>query len=474
MKNNKTPGIDGLTAEFFKQVPIALKIILNCWNHSILVNSLPKIWNTAIINIIYKKGPPDDLNNYRPISLLPVAYKIITKAVNERIKKLLNNCIPEEQRGFVPGRKIQYNILHIKSIIQNEIEGAILFADLEKAFDTVSREYIYKVLNDIGLPSIANTVKLLLNETKAAVQINGFLSQLFTIRRGVRQGDPLSPTIFIISLLPFLYSIIKESNLKGLSNTKMLCFADDIANFFNSKEELNLILKKYHDLEQASGLKLNANKSKILNLGETRIKSKEINSSIEEKYLGVLINKNNSTNMDIIIERLKKKINMWSKIKLSLIGRNIIARSAIYPSISYQLIANEVNEKEHKNIQSLMFKYIFQNATTTRISFNKMYQKEEGLNSVNIKSHIEAFHAKYLIEATTFEYGNNWAISLRNAIDSAVHVKDVLFKRVPIKKNSIENNYFTNLYNSYSKIDITSKYMMQKIYTTSRRLRRTS
>ena len=140
MKNGKTPGSDGLTAEFYKIFWQDLKeAMLNSFNHSFQINSLSEIQKQGLITLLPKSSKDlTNLSNWRPISLLNVDYKIMTKAIANRIKTVLKVLIDSSQTGFIKGRYIGENIRLLFDIIEyteeNNIPGLLLFTDFEKSF----------------------------------------------------------------------------------------------------------------------------------------------------------------------------------------------------------------------------------------------------------------------------------------------------------------------------------------------------
>ena len=132
------------------------------------------------------------LSNWRPISLLNVDYKIISKVIANRIKKVLPTIINDSQTGFIKGRYIGENIRTIIEIIEdaneNDNNGMIFFADFEKAFDSLDHTFIYKCLEHFNFgPSFINWIKLFYNDAKSCITNNGHLSDFFNIEKGVRQ-----------------------------------------------------------------------------------------------------------------------------------------------------------------------------------------------------------------------------------------------------------------------------------------------
>src|SRR5262249_7938811 len=153
------------------------------------------------LKIIFKKGDEQDIKNYRPLAMLNGSYKIIAKAIAIRVKKIITKIIPKEQTGFVNGRNIKDNIMNTLMLIEEaninkNIIGAIGFIDITKAFDTLSRNYLYKTIEKMQLGEyFKRCIYTLLEGSKAKIEI-GKESEIIAIDSGVKQGCPLSPYLY--------------------------------------------------------------------------------------------------------------------------------------------------------------------------------------------------------------------------------------------------------------------------------------
>ena len=165
--------------------------------------------------------PRQFLKNWRPISLLNITYKLASSCIAERIKTCLRSIIHEQQKVFLQGRYIGENIRLMYDLLNytdnNNNRGMFLLVDFEKAFDSVSHDFILQILELFNFgPSIQNWFQVLYNGAKASVLRNGFLSESFQIERGCRQGDGLSPYLFLLCAEILGKMVRRDNTLKGV------------------------------------------------------------------------------------------------------------------------------------------------------------------------------------------------------------------------------------------------------------------
>ncbi|WP_419593383.1 reverse transcriptase domain-containing protein, partial [Thiolapillus sp.] len=200
MKNGTSPGSDGFTVEFYKFFWNDLgSFLVRAINESFKKESLSSPQKEGIITLLPKGDKPRQfLENWRPITLLNVSYKIASGCIANRIKRILPDIIHSDQTGFVSGRcisentRLLYDVIHYTE--KRNVSGLLLLIDFEKAFDSVSWSFIKKTLNFLKFgPDIKKWIDIFYKNTKSCVIVNGQVSTWFSIERGCRQGDPLSP-----------------------------------------------------------------------------------------------------------------------------------------------------------------------------------------------------------------------------------------------------------------------------------------
>ena len=248
MKNGKSPGIDGYPAEFFKIFWKKLKFfVLIAYNWSYTKGELSVSLRQCLISCIPKGNKPRIfLKNWRPISLLSCVYKILSSAIANRLKGVLDKLISRTQTGFISGRYIGENIRLVYDLLhyteKENIPGLIMLVDFEKAFDSVSWTFLYQVLDFLNFgTNFKQWIRLFNTNIVASVSQCGFLSKPFPIERGCRQGDPISPYLFILCAQILYLMIMKDKNIKCImirqKEVKITQFADDTTIILNGTED---------------------------------------------------------------------------------------------------------------------------------------------------------------------------------------------------------------------------------------------
>ena len=234
LQHGKSPGEDGFTAEFYLEFFDLLgEDLIESLNAAFRTGKLSISQRRGIINLITKLL---ELQNWRPITLLNVDYKIASKTIARRIESVLQSVIHPDQSGFVKDRYIGENISLISDVLEmtkiEKLSGILLSVDFRKAFDTLEWSCIHCALELYNFgDSLRNWVKVFYTEIESAVINNGFATNWFKPTSGVRQGCPLSPYLFVLTAERMSAKIRQSNEVKGVQlhgNEITLCqFADD-------------------------------------------------------------------------------------------------------------------------------------------------------------------------------------------------------------------------------------------------------
>ena len=413
MKNDKSPGTDGFTAEFFeffwKDVGAFL---IRAINNSFDEGELSITQKQGIISILPKGDKPREyLKNWRPISLLNVTYKTISSCIANRIKQVLGFLIHENQKGFLKNRfigentRIIYDTLHAAK--QNNIPGMLLLIDFEKAFDSVSWNFMHKTLQFFNFGNDMKTwIKLLYNGAQLCVIQNGIFSKFFYIGRGCRQGDPVSPYIFNLCVEIMGMMIRQNKDIQGIRIGRekicLLQYADDTAIFLDGTEKsLKSALDLLFQFSKYSGLKPNYDKTKAIWIG-SKINSQEIlwnDKGIQWtndpfNILGIIftsdLNNIEELNYNDKINKVEKEITSWSKRNLTIFGKITVIKSLLIPKLTHLFMALP---KPHclKRLENILFNFLWK-GNKDRVARKTMIQDYEygGCRMIQIESFIKA------------------------------------------------------------------------------------
>lgn len=308
-KNDKAPGPDNITNETLKiSMPDALPKLTSLLNKILETEYIPTQWTTSNIVLIHKKGDKDDMNNYRPISLMSNVYKIFAKIILNRITKKLDEQQPIEQAGFRSGFSTVDHMHTLKQVIEKCQEYGyplyLAFIDYNKAFDSLEHHHIWLALKNQGIE--AKYIRLIQNvycNSSAQVKLET-LGEPFPVRRGVRQGDPLSPKIFTAVLEEVFKKMDWDEfglNIDG-SYLNHLRFADDIVLISHNPETLQFMVQDLAARSEEVGLTMNRSKTKLMtNNVEVPISVEGIKLDYVKSYiyLGQLIAMNDQMQQEI-------------------------------------------------------------------------------------------------------------------------------------------------------------------------------
>ena len=412
MPANKCPGLDGLPKEFYVAFFNDIyDMLTDSYAFSFEKGFMSQSQRHGIISLLPKNNKdPLYAKNYRPISLLNVDYKIIAKCFALRLKSFLLDVIHDNQSGFLKGRNIAHNIRLIIDLIDytntHDVPGALLLLDIEKAFDSVEHEYLYKVLDrfDVG-HDFLTWMKCFYNNRSSYVLNNGYLSPTINLERGIFQGCPISPYLFLLAIEILGISIRSNPLIKGVQigefEHKVSMYADDTTCFLNGDlVSINNLFDTLEKFGTFSGCKVNILKSEGIWLGSLK-KSRE--KPFSEKglvwgnsvfsCLGIKF----SLDLDLLFElnynqrlgNIEQTLNCWRSRSLSLIGKVTVVKTLVLPKLLFLFttLCIHIPEKFFKKLEHSFFKFIWSGGND-RIKRKFLYNDYDqcGLKMVDIRS----------------------------------------------------------------------------------------
>ncbi|KAL9674773.1 hypothetical protein QQ045_002972 [Rhodiola kirilowii] len=332
---SKAPGPDGFNMKFFKKFWYQIK--------EEVVDFMDEFWR-----------------NGRPISLVNSIYKLLAKCLAKRLSEVLPHLISQNQTAFIANRSILDGIMVTNELIHalKSEKGAALIIklDFRRAYDSVSWEYLESIQKCMGFGfTWRKWMKECYSTVKLAVLVNGSPTKFFPLERGLRQGDPLSPFLFLLAAegLSRIFNKASEAGkFEGVAWTETgerithLQFADDTIIFCKAEwSEVQNLKRILQSLEGCSGLKINYSKSLCFGVGLEEEESQRFAEVLRcpvgkfsMNYLGIQVGGNPAKRAfwDPIIQRFKQKLGSWRSANLSMAGRVVLIKSALCSIPLYQ------------------------------------------------------------------------------------------------------------------------------------------
>ena len=437
LPKGKAPGIDGLPHEVWaklmdmhestknneKPTFNVIKVLTAVYNDIELEGIVEGTgFSEGWMCPIYKKKDRAEIENYRPITVLNSDYKIMTKALTTKLTDAVPDIIHMDQAGFMRGRRIEDQTELVKLLINlcelEEINGAIICLDQEKAYDKISHKFLWKSLEKFGFPaSFIRTIRALYQDAYTVVIINGEISLPFKIIRGVRQGDPLSCLLFNIAI-ESLATMLRKSHLKGMKikglreRTIASLFADDTTVYLSEEDSFSDLKDILDDWCKASGAKFNVQKTEIIPVGSQQYRlqllntrkmneqQNEISESIhiaEEgtptRVLGAFVG-NGIEQVNIwapIKEKIELGLNRWDKTHPTQDGRRLIVNMEVGGCTQYLTRVQGMPEEIEKWMSKKIRCFMGEGASPmiSQETYSLLY-REGGKKTLDVESRNEA------------------------------------------------------------------------------------
>ncbi|GJW50262.1 RNA-directed DNA polymerase, eukaryota [Tanacetum coccineum] len=340
---NKSPGPDGYTFEFFRKYWTFIgNDIIQAVKAFFANGCFPRGCNSSFIALIPKIQDAKFVKDFRPISLIGSTYKIISKILANRLCLVLPDLISDVQSAFVANRQILDGPFILNELMSwckhTKFKGMIFKVDFEKAFDSVKWDYLDETLKSFGFGlKWRNWISGCLNNAKGSVLVNGNPTKEFQFFKGLKQGDPLSPFLFILVMETLHLSfkrIINAGLYRGISingslTLSHLFYADDVVFVGEWKDSnIHILLNVLKCFFLASGLKINLQKSKLMGLGV-------------------------SSNVDDVISKVSSRLSKWKIKSLSIGGRLTLLKSVLTSIPLYHMSIFKVPMGVLKKLESI-------------------------------------------------------------------------------------------------------------------------
>lgn len=359
----KAPGPDGFTGLFYQ----------SCWHiiKTDLMQAIAKFaacnstnfqaLNTAVMILLPKTEGASQLTEFRPISLIHSVAKLIAKILARRLQAVIDDLVAPCQSAFIKRRSILDNFMYVQAMIKTlkarKTPAILLKIDIAKAFNTISWEFLLELLQARGFSRRwINWIAGLLATASTKININGDLSDIIDHRQGLRQGDSLSPLLFVI-IMDSLAALMKAASpaqvFQGIGTIRMpfriSMYADDVVLFINpSRTEMHAAVALLELFRSASGLRTNWAKSAATPIAcaptqvdETVAKTECSTKTLPITYLGLPLSDTRlrRDGLQPVIDCLAKRLRGWKAKLIALPGRIELVRTVLSAMAIYRIMA---------------------------------------------------------------------------------------------------------------------------------------
>ena len=448
MKNNKSPGSDGLSAEFYKCFWDNVKsLVIDSLNYGLVQEELSESQNLAIITLLYKKGDKQNLDNWRPISLLNIDYKIAATVLCKRLKRIIDKLVSFDQSGYLKQRSAIQNLRVIQDIIEyckyGDISGIFLFLDFKKAFDNVNHKFLFQLLHKLNFKeSFVKWIKVMYAKATGSVINNGWVSTNFQIERGIRQGCPLSALLFILVAEVMALKIRQNKDIRGITvhssksniskEFKISQLADDTVIFLDSIKSANIALEDVKMFGHFAGPSLNMIKTNAMTVQPQTEFIKDLKWNDEPiKYLGIYLTKNKTEserlNWFSKLEKVKSILKFWKMRNLSVYGKVVILKSLIISQFVYVASVLSIPQKFVAELNKLLYNFIW-NSRREKVKRSVLLNPVEkgGLGMINVLAKFKSLHLLWFINYFQCKADTPWKFMFTYWIEKICQISLIL------------------------------------------------
>ena len=436
--HNTAPGPDGIPFAFWKSLASKIKSHNDLHPNS----SIPSFWSSFValandvrangssrcgfkdanISMFFKKGDPTLSKNYRPISSMNTDCKLYTNLVNNRLSPWAVSLLHDDQKGFVPGRhitdhtRLAYEVAHLADITGSK--GFLVSLDQAKAYDRVDQSWLLRVLSRMGVdPDLCASIGDIVRGCRSRVRINGGYSSCFSLRRGVRQGDPLSCLLFNFSIEPLamrLRSKLSGFSVHGLPPVRVMFYADDVNMFLSLCDSVQEVTECLDSTSFTIGSRFNHDKTDVKPLGSSGFVQRCFDSqtldghvlpgsyvlapSAPIRVLGVWVASHDraSDRWSQLYDHISRLIRQWVAIGASLPNRVLLAKALLMSRCYYLLDGNSAPPLILRRISQMILGFVRGPFSNAPYSLLQSSLADGGLNCPSLEVRKVAYDLKFL------------------------------------------------------------------------------
>ncbi|KAJ8454687.1 hypothetical protein ONZ51_g12888 [Trametes cubensis] len=468
--SDKSPGLDGLQTEVWKEYVRWYEHDVKAGKGGIdVAKALANVYNDIVrygvqegtdfavgwICPVYKlKKDKQDIENYRPITLLNSDYKIMTRALATKLADCVSGIIHEDQAGFIPGRSIFSHIKLARTMIEyaeaEEINGAIVALDQEKAYDRIDHDYLWEALRRANFPeTFIKTMRNLYTNAESCVIINGIVSSRYLITRGVRQGDLISCLLFDVAIEP-LVEALRKSTLRGFNlpgtNERLIAklFADDTTVFLSEDDDYRVMEEVTSKWCVGSRAKFNLAKTEIIPVGSKEHRDRvrrerrigRVGGSVTDgahiteegeavRILGAWVgNKIDECAVwSRIVNTVRTNLEKWAKRSPTLNGKHLIVGMEVGGRTQFLAKAQGMPEKVEQSLNRIVQAFIWGEGKKPKVARDTLWGELEdgGIKLLDLSARNEAIELVWLKSYLDFtEKHQTWTLLADTLMAKAV------------------------------------------------------
>ena len=491
MKNGKSPGSDGFTVEFYKFFwrdigPLLFRSLFFAY----VSGSFSEFQRQGVITCLPKDGKDRRyMGNWRPISLLNTDLKVASAAIANRIKPVLPFIISDTQKGFMKNRfigentRFLYDVMHY--LEDQGKTGLLLLIDFEKAFDSIEWGFLQKALASFNFgPSFCKWFDVLYSDAKSCVINNGFMSNFFNLSRGCRQGDPLSPYLFIIGVELLALKLKNNPDIQGIfikdSVHLISQYADDTFMILDGGEiSLKETLNCFDSFHKLSGLRMNNTKTRAVWIGDKKYSDHVICSDANMNWscsnfrvLGLDFSLDLSKIVDLNFSKKIKDVGnilkSWEHRKLTLLGKITVVKSLALSKLVHLFTSlPDLRQVKVDELNTLFYRFIW-SGKNDKIKRNSLIgdYTDGGLKMIHLSSFMSYLKVGWIKRFFENPLGS-WQCILKANLEAFGEDRVFTFQRDKIQEIAqlVKNPFWKDVFVSYSLVKPIIRDCLKEVYS---------